>query len=508
VATLYTIGGQTPAATPASLVVTIPPPGGSPAGTVAAPTGIVFNGTTGFVVSNGAKSGPAIFIFDTEDGTISGWNPTANATNAILEVDNSAAGAVYKGLAIGSNANGTFLFATNFNAGRIDVFDKNFKPVTLQAGAFTDNMIPTGFAPFGIQDIGGKIYVTYAMQNAAKHDDVAGPGNGFVDVYDTSGNLLTRLVAHGALNSPWGLALAPANFGTLSNDLLVGNFGDGHVNAFDVNTGAQVGTVADANGNPLTISGLWSLTFGNGGKSGSTNTLNFAAGIGSPTVEANGMLGALQANANLLSGSPNERFVEQVYLDLLNRPADVGGLSIWTSQLDQGISRAQVVASIEASPEYKTVVVQTLYQKLLHRAADPAGLNGWVNFLLQGGTTLQLEAKLIGSPEYFMNRGGGTNMGFLQAVYQDILNRTLDSGGAQSWGQALTNGTSTESVATAIIGSMEAQQDEVNAVYMEFLHRSADPSGLASFSNALANGASLEQVIEAVVGSPEYFAQV
>jgi hypothetical protein len=200
--------------------------------------------------------------------------------------------------------------------------------------------------------------------------------------------------------------------------------------------------------------------------------------------------------------------VEQVYLDLLNRPVDVGGLANWTGQLDQGISRAQVVAGIEASAEYKAVIVQTLYQKLLHRAADPAGLSGWVAFLTQGGTALQLEAKLIGSPEYFTNRGGGTNMGFLQAVYQDVLNRMLDTGGAQSWGQALSNGASTEAVATAIIGSMESQQDEVNAVYMEFLHRTADPSGLATFTGALQNGTSLEQVILALVSSSEYFAQV
>ena len=169
------------------------PTGGTPP---SAPTGIVYNGTADFVVGTGAASGPAQFIFDTEDGTLSGWNPSANATTAILEVDNSAAGAVYKGLALGSNAtDGNLLFATNFNAATVDVFDKNFKPVNLGANAFKDPTIPAGFAPFGISDIGGSIYVTYAKQDAAKHDPVAGVGNGFVDVFDTNGNLLRRVTS-------------------------------------------------------------------------------------------------------------------------------------------------------------------------------------------------------------------------------------------------------------------------------------------------------------------------
>src|SRR5947209_3842433 len=217
------------------LVVTIPPPAGSAPGTQAAPTGIVFNGTSDFTVSANGNSAPAIFIFATEDGTISGWNAAVDRTNAILEVDNSAvpmagSGAVYKGLAQGSNANGNFLFATNVRAGTIDVFDKNFAKATL-AGAFSAPNLPAGFAPFGIRNIGGSLFVTFALQNAAKHDDVAGPGNGFVDVFDTNGNLLKRFASQGSLNSPWGLALAPAKFGIFSNDLLIGDFGDGRINA-------------------------------------------------------------------------------------------------------------------------------------------------------------------------------------------------------------------------------------------------------------------------------------
>src|SRR5262249_18316269 len=152
------------------------------------------------------------------------------------------------------------------------------------------------------------LYVTYAMQDAAKHDDVAGPGNGFIDVFDTNGVMVKRLVSNGVLNSPWGLALAPANFGPFANELLIGNFGDGTINAFDPSTGDSLGAVTDANGNSITITGLWGLDFGNGGKAGNTNTLFFTAGIGSPDKETNGLFGALEANANLLSGSPDQRF--------------------------------------------------------------------------------------------------------------------------------------------------------------------------------------------------------
>ncbi len=273
------------------LTVTIPPPGGSPAGTTAAPTGAIFNGTGGFVVSANGKSGSALFIFDTEDGTISGWNPGVLPTDAVLAVDRSTvgAGAVYKGLAIGSNANGTFLFATNFRFGTVEMFDSNFKLVN----SFTDPNVPNGYAPFGIQSNGGNLlYVTFALQNAQKHDDVAGPGHGFVDVFDTSGNMIRRLISRGRLNSPWGLALAPANFGKFSNALLVGNFGDGRINAFDPNTGQTLGSLKNARGVAIQIDDLWSLQFGNGFAAGETDELFFTAGIGD---EMHGLFGKIQS---------------------------------------------------------------------------------------------------------------------------------------------------------------------------------------------------------------------
>src|SRR5438132_4554375 len=193
-----------------------------------APTGLVFNGGTSFVVTNSAGTSPARFIFASEDGTISGFR----GVPVVIAVDNSASGAVYKGLAIASTTTGDVLYATNFHAGTVDVFDGHFNPIHM-TGAFTDPALPAGYAPFGIQDIGGTIYVTYALQNAERHDDVAGEGHGFVNVFDTNGNLIRRVASRDNLNSPWGLALAPADFGAFSNDLLVGNFGDGRVHAFD-----------------------------------------------------------------------------------------------------------------------------------------------------------------------------------------------------------------------------------------------------------------------------------
>ncbi len=286
-------------------VVTIPTPAGVK---TAAPTGNVFNNTIDFVISKNGKSFASQFIFATEDGTISGFNPNVDATHAILAVDRSAVsqggftGAVYKGLTLATSSSGNFLFATNFRFGMVEKFDAQFNLVA----SFTDPKLSsdcpiTGppaqcFAPFGIQSINDQLYVTFALQNAAHHDDVAGPGNGFVDVFDTDGNLIRRFASQGTLNSPWGLALAPANFGQFSNDVLVGNFGDGRINAFAPGSGTRPGTFLDQlrgqNGNAITINGLWGLAFGNGGLAGDTNTLFFASGLND---EADGLFGAITA---------------------------------------------------------------------------------------------------------------------------------------------------------------------------------------------------------------------
>jgi len=212
---------------------------------------------------------------------------------------------VYKGLALGVSGGNNFLYATNFNAGVVNVFDKAFAPATL-AGNFADPNIPSGFAPFGIQNIGGKLYVTYALQDAAKHDDVHGAGNGFVDVFNTDGTFVQRFASMGTLNSPWGVVLAPAGFSQFPGALLVGNFGDGKINAFDPNTGALLGQLLDSSGNPLVVDGLWGLSFGNGGAAGATNQLFYAAG---PGAEAHGAFGQLT-----VSGSPGTATVHDRHL--------------------------------------------------------------------------------------------------------------------------------------------------------------------------------------------------
>jgi uncharacterized protein (TIGR03118 family) len=277
------------------LVVTIPPPAGSPAGTTAAPTGIVFNGTSDFVVSQGGKSGASAFIFATEDGTISGWNPTVNLTNAVLAVDNSGSDAVYKGLANGSSGGANYIYATDFHNGKVDVFDGTFTPHTFSSDQFTDRNIPLGYAPFGIQNIDGMIFVTYAKQKPDKHDDLAGPGHGFVDVFSTSGDLLQRVATFGPLNSPWGLVVAPSSFGSFAGDLLVGNFGDGRISAYRMDIPGRFilkGQLKDTLGRPITIDGLWGLSVGNDAGAGSSQTVFFTAG---PNGEQNGLFGSLTA---------------------------------------------------------------------------------------------------------------------------------------------------------------------------------------------------------------------
>jgi uncharacterized protein (TIGR03118 family) len=278
VSTVYGTRGK-----PMPLVVSVPP---------AAPTGAVFNPSADFGVSGPGGSGAARFIFATEAGTIAGWSPDADASAAILRVDNSAAGSIYKGLALGENSSGQFLYATDFHNGKIDVFDANFAPATL-TGGFVDPGIPAGFAPFGIQNIGGELFVTYALQDEDAEDDVPGPGNGFVDVFDTDGNFVRRFASHGTLNSPWGLVMAPSCFGKFSGALLVGNFGDGRISAFDTVTGAFLGQLSDSHGNPIAIDGLWGLSFDAQacGKGEPRAKLFFTAG---PDDETHGLFGILR----------------------------------------------------------------------------------------------------------------------------------------------------------------------------------------------------------------------
>jgi uncharacterized protein (TIGR03118 family) len=263
------------------------------------PTGMVANATMDFTLTQGTASGPAAFIFDGEGGTLLGWSPTVDATNAIIAYDDGSGGAVYKGLALAADSNGAnFLFATDFHNNKVDVFDAAFHKVTV-AGGFTDPTLPAGYAPFGIQalQIGGQtvIYVTYAQRETTSNDNVNGAGLGLVNVFDTQGNLLKHLVpTGGALNAPWGVALAPANFGTLSDMVLIGNFGDGVINGYDPNTGTLVDSIKNSAGQPIANAGLWGIAFGNGVRNQPATTLYFTAGIAS---EAGGLYGRIDLGA-------------------------------------------------------------------------------------------------------------------------------------------------------------------------------------------------------------------
>jgi uncharacterized protein (TIGR03118 family) len=281
VSTLYSgaVNGSIPAIVP--LVVSIP--GG-------APTGIVFNPTDGFVLHNGAASAPARFIFDSEAGMITAWSPNVPPSTQAQTIA-STPGAIYKGLAIATtHRHGTLLYAADFHGAKIDVWNDQFRPVTLP-GAFVDRGLPAGFAPFNIQELGGRLYVAYAKQDADAEDEVAGAGLGFVDVYNTKGRLLKRLVSMGHLDAPWGLVIAPRHFGGFGGDLLVGNFGDGMINAYDRHSGRFEGRLVNTDGNPIQIDGLWALRFGNG-TFGTPDGLLFSAGIGD---EEHGLLGEIVA---------------------------------------------------------------------------------------------------------------------------------------------------------------------------------------------------------------------
>jgi uncharacterized protein (TIGR03118 family) len=302
VSTLYDTTGA-----PRPLVVSIPAPG-EPLGNGGTPTGTVFNiagGASGGFMISGVTSGglpttqPAVFLFSTEDGTILGWNPGVNpmgfdpakaGTYAIIAAQTS--GAIYKGLAIATDSGGaTRLYVPNFHAGTVDVFDTSFHPVTT-SGGFADNGLPKGYAPFNVARVGGKLFVTYAVQDEDAEDDVAGMGHGIVNTFDFQGHLMQRFATHGQLDSPWGVTMAPAGFGPLAGTLWIGNFGNGHINAYNPSTGEFIDKVRDTHGQAIVIDGLWSLQVGNGGSGGLANTIYFTAG---PNGEQDGLFGSLSS---------------------------------------------------------------------------------------------------------------------------------------------------------------------------------------------------------------------
>jgi len=260
------------------------------------PTGEVFNGGTGFKVHHAGFSGPSVFLFATEGGTIRGWNPNVPppmpSTHSFRVVNFADQDAVFKGLAIASTSHGDMLYATDFHNGRVDVFGEHFHQILRHR--FVDESLPDNYAPFGIQTIGRAVFVTYAKQDPNSDDELHGAHFGFVDMYSLRGRLLARVASRQALNAPWGLAWAPDNFGRFSGDLLVGNFGDGRINAYSWSCGHfhWAGVLRDGLGAPISIDGLWALEFANGGPSGPTTTLFFTAG---PSDEDHGLFGTIDA---------------------------------------------------------------------------------------------------------------------------------------------------------------------------------------------------------------------
>jgi len=286
-----------------SLVVTIPT-ADAKVNPLGSPTGTVFNFSTGFELATGKA---AVFLFATEDGTISGWNPGVNPSSAVIKVCTKINGvcttgeSVFKGLALASvstsTGTSTNLYAADFRKGRIAVYDANFQHVHFGEEAFTDESIPAGFAPFNIQNIGGDLYVTFAEQDAAKHDEVDGAGLGYVDVFSPTGELLRRFEHGDWLNAPWGMALASGDFGIYSHDLLVGQFGSGNIAVYDPQSGRFLGMLEDAANTAITIGGLWDISFGSGGTSGLATTLYFTAGSDS---EQHGLFGSITTLENTL----------------------------------------------------------------------------------------------------------------------------------------------------------------------------------------------------------------
>jgi uncharacterized protein (TIGR03118 family) len=290
-ATLYLGDG-----TKQPLIVNIPSgdPTVSPTGT---PTGTIYNGSsTDFLLAPGM---PALFLFVTEDGTVSGWNPGVMPTDAVIKV-NAKGTSVFKGATIAQIVKGgtsrTFLFVADFRKGRVQVYDSAFNHVPQSEELFDDDQLPEGYAPFNVQNIGGDLYVTFAQQDAEKHDEVDGPGRGFVDIFSPSGILLKRLEHNNWLNGPWGLTMASSDFGRFSHEILVGQFGSGQILVFNPLTGDFVGRLLDKNNNPIAIDGLWALAFGNDAKAGPATTLYFTSG---PSGESQGLFGTITAIQNI-----------------------------------------------------------------------------------------------------------------------------------------------------------------------------------------------------------------
>jgi uncharacterized protein (TIGR03118 family) len=443
-------------------------------------TGIVANGASTAFLVGPAPGRSASFIFASEGGTISGWANAVDPLNAQMAVDNSATGAVYKGLAQVTTPNPQ-LYAANFKTGAIDVFDGSFKPVTLAAGAFTDPAIPAGFAPFNIQNLGGKLYVTYAKQGATKVFDAPGAGNGYVDVYDTNGKLLQHLAEKGTLNSPWGVQIAPATFGKFGGALLVGNFGDGLISAFDVNTGAFLGNLQDAAGKNIQIDGLWGLQFGNGGNGGDVNSLYFTAG---PQHQTHGLFGIIVSNpvitANIVNaGTAGGEIAPNTFVSIMGgslapttrswRTSDFTGTNLPTALDDVSVSvNGQPAFVYFVSPRQINIltpanmavggpaqIVVTDNGLTSQTMSVPTSAFGPAFFLLGGkyGVAVHADGKIVGPTTLVANNSTPAKPGETIAFYATGLGNTTPG---VANGQVVSQAAPTAVLPTVEIGGAPA----------------------------------------------------
>jgi uncharacterized protein (TIGR03118 family) len=429
------------------------------------PTGQVSNGTADFVVSDGMNSGPARFIFASETGAVTGWNPAvpppppSHIAQAAFQATD---GAIYLGIALANNGTANFLYLADFHNAKIDVLNNTFQKVTLGTGGFgnfTDPNLPAGYAPFNVAAIGGKLYVAYAKQDADAEDEVAGPGLGFVSVFDLNGNFQQRLVSQGALNAPWAIVQAPATFGDFNGDLLVGNFGNGRINAYDPTTGAFQGTLSSSPGHPLVVDGLWGLSFGNGTTAGDANALYYAAG---PDDETHGLFGKITANAagtspvqaTLTNGAliiTGSRDDDHVMVKLDNREQQVvvtdEGKPVGTFDLSAvGTVQFNGLAGNDRIQVSNRLGVQTV---LMGGAGDDMLIGGGGDNVLVGGTG---NDQLFGQTGRDVLIGGEGLDRLLGRANDDLLigGSTTHDGNVASLLQILDEWTSTDSYATRV----------------------------------------------------------
>lgn len=477
-----------------SLVVSIP--GGSP-------TGATFNGTSDFILHSGADSAPATFLVSSNGGQISGWNvavPAPSPSSSALAVVTSA-GADYRGLATGVHATGNILYAANFAQGRVDIFDAAFQTTTLE-GRFVDPSIPANYAPFNIANLAGKLYVTYAERGAAGQFGV-GAGKGFVSVFDTAGHLLRSLLRGGpssSLNAPWGLALAPDNWGLVGGKLLVGNFGDGAVQAYDLQTGSLSTTLRDDRNQVIHIDGLWGLSFGNDASAGDERALYFTAGGAQQT---SGLFGALRPAVDSDPPPPPS-------------PAITGAGVTFTAPYGQSFTTLVATFTDGRSNAQASDFVANIDWGDGQASAGAIVANNQGGFDVRGTHRYDLPgrydvavaiSRTDGSAFSTANSAatvGTADERFLAKAYLDLLHRQADAGGLAYWKNVL-DATTREFVVLGIEATSEFLGAVVSDLFQAILNRPADDAGKTYFTGQLAAGATFDGVRTAMLSSQEYF---